>query len=323
MKPVLNGKGHPSSSSLMNRGNPRQTALPGLSIAIPSPRGADKVEDRAPLSPTPTKEPPQEKARERNSGEKKFGVDKPQQRRPPVPHKPSRIPSTGNRATVMDVAQVWSQHEKHGSQDVASPRSTSPNSPLEPHPVWPVGIQAGFDHQRERERENQEQEEPPKLDAGAAIAGCGIHTSAPAPSAVVVYKGSEEGEGVSLELPEVLGLTGKGKSSWEKYSEFIMPALEEEWTPEPSPIPTLNNPPEVAMVAKELIFAPIPEAKRLKESKVDYLQIDLLSTTLNPEGRVVKVSPTDLITFGKGVRLLLVLVLIPHSRLPELCCSED
>ena len=274
----------------------------------PSPRGADKVEDCAPLSPlspTPTKKP-----QERNSGERKSSVDKPHPRRPPVPHKPSRIPSTGNRATVMDVAQVWSQHEKQDSQDTASPRSASPNSPLQSYPVQPVGIQAGLDFQRElvkereREREKREKEEPPKLDLKATITGCGIQTSTPASSTVVVSKELDKEESVSLKLPEVLSPTEKRKSSWEKYSELIMPALEEEWTPVPSPVPTLNNPPELATGAKEeFISTQIPGTKGFKELKVDYLHIDLLSTTLDPERKVVKVSPTDLISFGKRVVL--------------------
>ena len=136
VKPVLDGKDHPLSGTISplptpTRGTFGRIPLPGLSMAhTSSPHGADKPEDRAPVSPVPAREP-QEKPQERRSGEINSRADKPQPRRPPVPHKPSRIPSTGNRATVMDVAQVWSQHEKQGSQDTASPRSTSPNSPLE------------------------------------------------------------------------------------------------------------------------------------------------------------------------------------------------
>lgn len=228
----------------------------------------------------------------------------------------------------MDVAQVWSQHEKQGSQDVASPRSASPNSPIDSHPVRPVGTQAGLDHQRQLEKERgrewkkREQEEPLGSDPGAATAGWGIHTPTPAPSTVVVFGESEKDRGASLKLPEVLGLTEGGKSSWEKYSEFIMPALEEEWTPVPSPIPTLSNLPEVAAGAKGSVSASIPKTGKFGESKVDYLQIDLLSTTLDPERKVIKVSPTDLITFGKWVGLWFAFMLISYRRLPESRRSE-
>jgi hypothetical protein len=273
---------------------------------------ADKLEDRTPSSPVPTKEPLQEKPKERHSGERRSSADKPQPRRPPVPHKPSRIPSTGNRPTVMDVAQVWSQHEKRGSQDVASPRSASPDSPFETHPVQPVGTQAGLDQQRElenervHEREKQEQEEPPNTEVKATIAGWSIQSSNPASSTVEAPSESEKEKDASLKLLDLLGPAEKRKSSWEKYSEFIMPPLEEEWTPVPTPMPTFNKPPEVPVEPKEEPVASIPETRRLVESKVDYLPIDLLSTTLDPEMNVIKVAPTDLITFGKRAGLLFV-----------------
>jgi len=218
----------------------------------------------------------------------------------------------------MDVAQVWSQHEKQGSQDVASPRSVSPNSPSDSHAVQPVGIQAGLDHQRELEeerehgREKQEQEEHPKVDLNAAIAGWGIQTSTPASSAVEILKESGKEKDVSPKMSDLLSPTEKRKSSWEKYSEFIMPALEEDWTPVPSPIPTLNHLPEVPAEKEEPAAAPVPETRRLGESKVDYLPIDLLSKILDPERKIIKVAATDLIAFGKRARLLFVLALIPY-----------
>ena len=267
-----------------------------------SPHGADKPEDRAPVSPVPAREP-QEKPQERRSGEINSRADKPQPRRPPVPHKPSRIPSTGNRATVMDVAQVWSQHEKQGSQDIASPRSTSPNSPLESHPM--EGHQKELEKGREREREKQEQEDPQKMNVKVAITGWGIQTSTPAFSAVETSEESEKEKDPSLKLPDLLSPVEKRKSSWEKYSEFIMPPLEEEWTPAPTPTPTWNKPPEVSAGPKEEpVAAPILETKLLGESKVDYLPIDLLSTTLDIKREIIKVAPTDLIAFGERVTLL-------------------
>jgi len=289
---------------------------------IPPYLGAEKTADRVPVSPASTKEPPLEKPQE-NSGERKASVDKPHSRRPPVPHKPSRIPSTGNRATVMDVAQVWSQHEKEGSQDVASPLSVSPDSPLEFHPAQPGEIQAGLDHQREREREKQDREERPEADVKATSAGQGIPAFTLAPSTVGVPKEPEREGKTPPKLPEVPSPTEKRKSSWEKYSEFIMPALEEEWTPVPSPMPTLNKAPGVALGTKEgAVSAPISETKWSEELKVDYRYIDLLSTTLDPERKVVKISPNDLVAFGEGIALLFAFALIYCPRLPELYCSK-
>jgi len=228
----------------------------------------------------------------------------------------------------MDVAQVWSQHEKHGSQGVTSSRSASPNSPLESRPAQPAGIQTGLDHQRELEkereceREKQDQEERLKVGVKTTIAGW--VTPTPAPSAVGVSKELGQEEGAALELPEVPSPTEKRKSSWEKYSEFIMPALEEEWTPVSSPMPTLNKVPVVASGTKEgPPSTPIPETKWPEELKADYLHIDLLSKTLDPDRKVIKVAPTDLVTFGERVETFLVFALISYRRLPELRCSED
>ena len=313
VKPILNGKGHPSSSSTSplptpTRGTFGQIALPGLSMAR---SGADKLEDRAPSSPAPAKEPLQEW----HSGERKFGADILQQRHPPVPYKPSRIPSTGNRATVMDVAQVWSQHEKQSSQDVGSPQPASPDRSFEPHLVQPAGTQVGLDHQRgldrekEGEREKQEQGEPLKVNVRSAIAGCGIQASAPASSTVETPRKPKEKD-TPLKLPDLLSPVEKRKSSWEKYSELIMPPLEEEWTPVPSPTPTWHQLREVPAEPKEPVAAPIPGTKRFEESKVDYLPIDLLSTILNPEREIIEVASTDLITFGKRIRFSFVLELM-------------
>lgn len=230
----------------------------------------------------------------------------------------------------MDVAQVWSQREEQGPQDVAIPRSASPNSPPEFHPVQPGGIQIGLDHggeleeQREREREKQELGDISKVDVKFAIGGSGTRTSAPASPTVETPGVLEKERDAALKLPELLNPAEKMKSSWERYSEFIMPPLEEERTPVPTPMPTLNKLPEVSAEPKvQPVVAPIPEAEGLDELKVDYLPIDLLSTTLDPEGKIIKVAPTDLVTFGKRIRAVFAVELMSRQRLPELCGSED
>jgi len=218
----------------------------------------------------------------------------------------------------MDVAQVWSQHEEQGSQDVESPRSTSPNSPLDPHPVRPSGVQPELDHHREPEKERgrkdgQERDEYPEMDVKAATAGLDIQTSALSSSTIEAPKELEKEKDASLKLPDLLTPTEKKKSSWEKYSEFIMPALEEEWTPVQSPMSTLRKSPGAATGAKEAsVTAPIPEIKRSEEPKLEYTFIDLLSTTLDQQMKSIKVAPIDLITFGKWIGHLFVFELTLH-----------
>lgn len=228
----------------------------------------------------------------------------------------------------MDVAQVWSEHQKQSSQNESNPRSASPNSPLESHSVQHMGTQIGPDHQgglegdRGHERERQEPEEPPGP-VKVAIIGWDTQTSIPAPSTVESPQEPEREQGASLKLPDLLTPTEKRKSSWEKYSELIMPALEEEWTPVPSPMPTLNKPPVPGYTKEEPVAVTIPETKKSEESKVGYLPLDLLSATLELERKIIRVSPADLVAFGKMVGLLCLSILISRSRFPELCCSEN
>ena len=318
VKPVPNGKGRPMSNPTSPiPGAPGKIALPGLSRTSP-PWGTGNPGDCGP-SPDFVKEPPQEESEERSSVGRKPGGDKPQPRRPVVPHKPSRIPSTGNRATVMDVAQVWSEHEKQDSQHDSSPRSTSPSSPLESRSTHLIGTQAKLDHhselkkERGHKRERQEQVEPPGVAVKTAMAGWGTQTPVPTPSTVGTPLEPEKERGASLKLPDLLTPTEKSTSSWEKYSELIMPALEEEWTPVPSPMPTLNKLPEVSVGTKEgPVATTTPETKGSQRSEVDYLPLDLLSTTLEPERKIVKVSLADLVTFGRKVRLSSFAMLIPR-----------
>ena len=223
----------------------------------------------------------------------------------------------------MDVAQVWSQHEKQNSQDVSSPPPTSPSSPLESHPARSMGTQDRLNNQSVLEgeggREGEEQEKhdgPPVMDDKATIPGRGIQPSMLTSFVVETPKESGEDRDASLNLPNLLSPAEKRKSSWEKYSELIMPALEEEWTPSPSPMPTLNKlPPAILDTKGELATVTVTEVKRFNESKVDYLPIGLLAATLGSE-RVVKVSPADLITFGKTVKLSFVHMLTLCRRFP-------
>lgn len=80
----------PNSTSLLSR-----RALPGLTTPTPQPLpDVFKQEDRPDRSPTT----------------------------PLSPGRHARIPSTGNRATVMDVAQSWSEHHARGPSETADVR---------------------------------------------------------------------------------------------------------------------------------------------------------------------------------------------------------
>ncbi|CDO74347.1 hypothetical protein BN946_scf184645.g3 [Trametes cinnabarina] len=107
--------------------------------------------------------------------------------KPPVsPAKHIRIPSTGNRATVMDVAQVF--------QEVLQSTSPTSTSPIERKPPSP----------------------PPAVDAAR-------------PSEVAAKDEQEEN-------PPAME---RRRSSYDKYSAFVLPPLAEEKTPVPSPAGTL------------------------------------------------------------------------------------
>ena len=314
LKPAAHGKDHPNNISPLptpTRGTFGKIALPGLSeTPAPLSRGTNELEDHVPTSSEITKEPPQVIPQQEKNGERKSSTEKPHPRRPPVPHRPSRIPSTGSRATVMDVAQVWSEHKKQGSQDMSSPRPASPNGLIEPRVTQPTETPPGLGRQRIPEKERPGQERP-----GMDVEVTELDTQIITPTSSTAVSPKEE-KNASLGLPDLLNPTEKSKSSWEKYSEFIMPALEEEWTPVPSPIPTMNKPPETAVEKKEKHIVTAPESM---QSKVDYLPVDLLSTTLNSERRTIKVFPADLITFGEIIKPSFISVLIFSSRFPELC----
>ena len=121
---------------------------------------------------------------------------------PASPARHTRIPSTGNRATVMDVAQALA------AQSVLSEHKTSPQEPPSPKPQ--VAVQ---------EEEADEAYSPPDVKSIAANWGHG----GARPSTVGAARPNAE----------------LRKSSYERYSAIAMPPLEEERTPVPSPAGTL------------------------------------------------------------------------------------
>ncbi|KAJ3532677.1 hypothetical protein NM688_g7390 [Phlebia brevispora] len=146
---------------------------------------------------------------------------------PATPIKHSRIPSTGNRATVMDVAQVFSEHEQY--THVLSP-NTVVTSSLE-HDPSKLGPPLA------------EEELSCKPNVKSMVANWGPHNIAPTHADASAHNGASAHVGAE-----------KRKSSHEKYSAFALPPLAEEKTPVPSPVGTLTKgtiPPSIESVLRE------------------------------------------------------------------------
>ncbi|KAI0685205.1 hypothetical protein BC835DRAFT_1385556 [Cytidiella melzeri] len=125
-----------------------------------------------------------------------------------TPHSPirhTRIPSTGNRATVMDVAQALHAHEeltKRLPQDVTV------------------------------------RETVPEVTVPSTIAGSDIGAARPDVKSMLANWGSPNAE---IGVAPVPSPVEKRKSSYEKYSAFALPPLLEEKTPVQSPASTFSR----------------------------------------------------------------------------------
>ncbi|KZT27958.1 hypothetical protein NEOLEDRAFT_1129845 [Neolentinus lepideus HHB14362 ss-1] len=197
VKPIVSaGRVSPQPpKSPQPKGMVGRQALPGLAIVpLPSTPAQQKEERSAvPLPSTPAQQ---------------------KEERPPVVTRPkhARIPSTGNRATVMDVAQVF--NEVRSRESSVSPAPISPSVP-EPEP----------------EPEQLPEPEP---------------KPAPIPR---------------LSRPLPAPPLQNRRTSYDKYSALMMPPLEEERTPAPSPAGSLarkavapqeDGEPSPTLVAEEL-----------------------------------------------------------------------
>ncbi|KAF7790388.1 hypothetical protein EIP86_001343 [Pleurotus ostreatoroseus] len=123
------------------------------------------------------------------------------ERSPATPIKHSRIPSTGNRATVMDVAQVFNEHQQFTQSE-----------PLH-SPLISTQIQSTLSSTSPDEEDGSAH----RSDVKSMVASWGAQNGNDAPT-------------LSAD---------KRKSSYEKYSGFTLPPLAEEKTPVPSPAGTL------------------------------------------------------------------------------------
>ncbi|KAI1796359.1 hypothetical protein LXA43DRAFT_1157380 [Ganoderma leucocontextum] len=160
------------------------------------------------------------------------------QKPPSSPARHSRIPSTGNRATVMDVAQAFTealQREPSVSPSLPSPvserRGVSPPSSL------------GASHAVKEEEE--EDYTPPSVKNVVANWGPRNVISPPTDPVHGATNGVNGMNGASGNASMTQTIVAppleKRKSSYEKYSAFIMPPLAEERTPVASPAGTLKS----------------------------------------------------------------------------------
>lgn len=130
----------------------------------------------------------------------------PSEKSPITPVRHGRIPSTGNRATVMDVALALSEHEAQ-AQTSTTEIVDQPTNQTQPK----LRIESPT------AREDDEMEEP---------------LVKPGVKSMVANWGPRNGASSPVE---------KRKSSYEKYSAFVLPPLAEERTPVASPAGTLKG----------------------------------------------------------------------------------
>ncbi|KAI0769641.1 hypothetical protein BD413DRAFT_477512 [Trametes elegans] len=240
---------YPSPPSTQGRAlplpaKPTLPPKPTLDVRV-SPSGT--VEKTSPVSPlvppqagrSPSRTPPQ------SSGQKP----------PASPAKHTRIPSTGNRATVMDVAQVFSE-----VLQATSPVATSPDDTQRPLPPPPVDVAAA--KAKDENEEEEEAYEPPSVKNLVANWGPRSNGSAPTPA------------------PPQLE---RRKSNYDKYSAFVMPPLKEEKTPAPSPAGTLarSGAAPIPEVVKQELGAP----KDAKPSKVEDVLVTVEPVEVKPQPR--------------------------------------
>ncbi|KAI0365644.1 hypothetical protein BV20DRAFT_953838 [Pilatotrama ljubarskyi] len=192
--PSTQGRAIPPSAK------PAVPVKPSLDVVAPSAAAASgKASPVSPLLPpqpakSPSVTPPQSSAH-----------------KPPAsPAKHTRIPSTGNRATVMDVAQAF--------QEVLQTTSPTSTSPVEVKRGSPPPPAAAETKPAQKDDGEEEAYEPPSVKN--LVANWGPRTN---------------GASAALTAPAL----ERRKSSYEKYSAFVLPPLAEEKTPAPSPAGTL------------------------------------------------------------------------------------
>lgn len=199
---------------------PAIPAKPSLDVhAPPLAATPSKTSPTSPLAPpqvarSPSVSPPQ------SAGQKP----------PSSPARHARIPSTGNRATVMDVAQTFTEalSRQPSSSSSTADSLSQPNGPSPPASI-------GTPHPRVASPDEEEEEyTPPSI--RNVISNWGRTSPSPRTNGVVGTNGTSTST-TTITAPPL----EKRKSSYERYSAFILPPLAEERTPVPSPVSTLKR----------------------------------------------------------------------------------
>ncbi|KAI0633313.1 hypothetical protein C8Q77DRAFT_1057913 [Trametes polyzona] len=225
---------------------------PTLDVRVPATTAAPEKSPVSPLVPpkparSPSVSPPQS------------GGQKP----PASPAKHTRIPSTGNRATVMDVAQVFNEVLQSTSPTSVSPVETKQLPPPPPAAdTKPTTV-------RKDEPEEEESWEPPSVKNLVANWG---------------PRSTGNGAPAALSAPAL----ERRKSSYEKYSAFVLPPLKEEKTPVSSPAGTLarGTAPIVAgavTVKEEEVTEDVTKAE--KDAKVENVVVTVEAVEAKPQPR--------------------------------------
>ncbi|TBU41681.1 hypothetical protein BD309DRAFT_964723 [Dichomitus squalens] len=173
------------------------------------------------------------------------------QKSPSSPARHSRIPSTGNRATVMDVAHAFTEALSREPSISPSP----PSSVVERQAVSPPSS-LGASHAAKEEEE--EDYTPPSVRNMVANWGPRNTTTPPNNGTYGANNGAHGTNGSATQTIVAPPLE-KRKSSYEKYSAFILPPLAEERTPVASPAGTLKSeaaPPPEAFAEDEEEWEP-------------------------------------------------------------------
>ncbi|KAI9066572.1 hypothetical protein FKP32DRAFT_355404 [Trametes sanguinea] len=189
------------------------------------------------------------------------------QKPPASPAKHTRIPSTGNRATVMDVAQVFQEVLQS-----TSPTSTSPTERKLPSP--PPAAEQPRSKEAATKEEEEEDYEPPSVK-----------------NLVANWGPRNNGAAAPLSPPAM----ERRRSSYDKYSAFALPPLAEEKTPAPSPAGTLARGAVPVGVKAEQEGLPVSfkvDAKEKERTEETVVTVEAVETQPDPQRELIYLAHT-------------------------------
>ncbi|KZV97745.1 hypothetical protein EXIGLDRAFT_729858 [Exidia glandulosa HHB12029] len=167
-----------------------------------------------------------------------------------------RIPSTGTRATVMDVAQALKERHERESSATSTTSATSDPEQVDTQPA-PTAVAPELEREttpRADETSQEEEEEAPRVDVRAAAAMWGKQSS------------SSDSESSTLGAPRRQDTNGRisPQRTPEPEQKPLAPAVVEQPppSPEPVPVPAVAPAPMPAPISAPSSYtAPIPRAR--------------------------------------------------------------